>query len=217
MHLSKQCKVSDIVSFGTYPSSLIKDNELINNLNNEPFNQYGVGVFNGQKYLKIGDAYYLFEPIDWIVLEKKQGCVFRLISKNIIDLCFRRIDNKDYKNFLNAVFPNRAFTEKERASLQLIVHKPSNSSSSNNELYNLVVFPSAAVAQKLADSPMVLSDFVKRFTIDGPSSYHLFEEVSGFLGGAFGKIFDIQKKEVVLETNLQFPLGVRPVIEVKVE
>lgn len=206
MHISKQCKVSDIVSFGTYPSSLIKDNELISNLNNESFNQYGVGVFNGEKYLKFGDAYYLFEPIDWIVLEKKQGGVFRLISKNIIDLCPRRIDNNDYKNFLNAVFPNRAFTEKERSSLQF-----------NHERYSLVVFPTDAVAQKLADSPMMLSDFVKRFTIDGPNSYHLFEEAGGFFSGVRGKIFDIQNKEVVWESNSQFPLGVRPVIEVKVE
>lgn len=217
MELTKASKPNDVVSFGTYPSSLVRDEQLITKLNSVLFNQYGVGVLDGKKYLKGIDEYYEFTDLEWIVLQKKPNGIFKLITKNIIDVCPREVKSDinprtgRRSNYLNAIFPNRAFSEKERGMLQMTIREDRS-----DQDYLFVDFPDASVAEKIADVPIEFSDYVKRL-YDGLDSYHLYKRSFNSFVGVLYEAFNIEKKEVFLESNALFPLGLRPVIEVKVE
>ena len=217
MELTKASKPNDLIYFGTYPSSLVKDEQLITKLNSILFNQYCVGVLDGKKYLKCVDEYYEFTNLEWIVLQKKSNGIFKLITKNIIDVCPREVKSNITPrgsrkgNYIYAVFPNRAFSERERGMLQMTIREDGS-----NQEYLFVDFPDASVAEKIADIPIELSDYVKRL-YDGLDSYHLYKRSFNSFAGALYESFNIEKKEVFLESNPFFPLGLRPVIEVKVE
>ena len=217
MELTKTSKPNDVVSFGMYPSTLVTDKKTIKALQTISFNQYGVGLLEGKKFLKSDESFYEFNDLKWIVLKKKPDGVFQLITKDVVDRCPREVKHDNgrtftFFNYLNAVFPNRAFSEKERGMLQMMIN-----SGKHSENYVFVNYPDSSIAEKLSSSPIEFSDYVKRFTGEKPDSYHLFKESIGAFGGTLFETFDIEKKEVFWESNPLFPIGLRPVIEVKAD
>lgn len=204
MELTKSAKVGDIVTFGSYPTSLVNDPSLIQKLKDIPYNQYGVGILNGTKYLKVKEKFYRFEDIEWIVLQKKTQGIFKLISKNLVDKYARGL------HFLNSVFLNRAFSEEQRSMLQIIIREDRFT-----EDYYFVDYPTSQIATKLKDSPLEYSDYIKR-SFGAPDSYHLQKEVFYNFQKMF-EVFNTKQNEVMYDSNfLTESIGVRPVIEVKV-
>ncbi len=218
MELTKKAKPGDIVHFGSYPSSLILDDILIEKIKLLPFNQYGVGMYKGTKYLKEDNKYYKFESLEWIVVSKKPGGIFKLISKNIVDRCSLKYKTSngrscDYFNYKEVIFANRAFNQKERSMLQI------SDDLENSKVYTTVNYPSLVLAKKFADLSMDYSDYVKRyFNGQKPDSYYLYR--NSYIHPSIGyghEAFYVEKKKEFFETNYYFPLGLRPVIIVKVE
>ena len=146
----------DYVTFGSYPQNLIKE-DLTEDIINAEYDKYGIAVINGERYFSgmsdycIGAPnglsfesfriYSKMEPIEWLVLEVKDGKAF-LLSKDILDAeaydtnydiqkdrefalggefynYHTTWNNCTLRPWLNNEFYNLAFTEKDKEGVLL--------------------------------------------------------------------------------------------------
>ena len=147
----------DYVTFGSYPQNLIKEEDLTEDIINAEYDKNGIAVINGERYFS-GMSDYTFgapnglslesfriyskmEPVEWLVLEVKDGKAF-LLAKECLDA--EKYDNNydsdemmrlflagepyDYyptwesctlRTWLNSEFYNLAFTKKDKESVLL--------------------------------------------------------------------------------------------------
>lgn len=148
----------DYVTFGSYPQNLIKEEDLTEDIINAEYDKYGIAVINGERYFSgISDytfglpaeyslrdpfrIYSKLEPVEWLVLDVKDGKAF-LLAKDSLDA--EKFDENydiqkdreaslggepyDYyptwesctlRTWLNSEFYNLAFTEKDKESVLL--------------------------------------------------------------------------------------------------
>lgn len=140
----------DYVTFGMYPQKVVEGDALTDEIVNAEYNSYDVTTVNGKQYARVaqydpwgdfsGYVYGEFEPIEWLVLETKDGKAF-LLSKDILDAqpydskydrdaAFKGVigegpkyvfrvtwEKSTVRTWLNDHFYNNAFTDTERKSV----------------------------------------------------------------------------------------------------
>ncbi|MDD6036492.1 MAG: DUF6273 domain-containing protein [Lachnospiraceae bacterium] len=148
----------DYVTFGSYPQNLIKEEDLTEDIVNAEYDKYGIAVINGERYFSgiteytfglpaeysLRDPFRIYsklEPVEWLVLEVKDGKAFLLAKDSLdaekfdenYDIQQRRNENfggehYDYhptwesctlRTWLNSEFYNLAFTKKDKESVLL--------------------------------------------------------------------------------------------------
>lgn len=84
----------DYVTFGMYPQEIVSGNDLTDDIVNAAYDENGFATVDGKRYHRfaeydVWDAfvqyhYGVFTPIEWLVLETKDGKAF-LLSKYVLD------------------------------------------------------------------------------------------------------------------------------------
>ena len=119
--------MENTILLGNYPQSLVIDKDLIAKLNNCELKD-NICEFEGNRYVKFNDDFFLFEPIEWLVVpENRKLNTVKLISKKVIDFhsFFRKKaedEEFDLIRHLNITFRNLAFNKEEQTKLRYITH-----------------------------------------------------------------------------------------------
>ena len=115
--------MENTILLGSYPQSLVIDNDLIAKLNNRELKD-NICEFEGNRYIKFNGDFFLFEPIEWLVVpENRILNTVKLISKKVIDFhsFFRnKAEDEEFDliRHLNITFRNLAFAKEEQAKLR---------------------------------------------------------------------------------------------------
>lgn len=116
-----------VVRLGEYPQSKVTDSTLAANLNKLTVGADSTVTYNGRRYyLKSEDdskGWFLYEPIEWIVLKSANGKAL-VLSRKVLDSCGLSTawddtawDNSVARKWLNSTFHNRAFSAAEKACI----------------------------------------------------------------------------------------------------
>lgn len=107
--------VGEIVELGSYPQSIVKDDNLIESLNEETVDEFGDTNLAGCTYCNYNGKWYKYEPLKWRIMTVK-GDRAILISDKVIDSKPMNVTgtgnkwvNSFLQNWLTTTFKERAF------------------------------------------------------------------------------------------------------------
>ncbi|MDD4244170.1 MAG: DUF6273 domain-containing protein [Bacilli bacterium] len=147
------------VYFGTYPQTVVADNNLISSLNSlTSTNANGYYEYQGSEYVKVESTpysniyqfmngstikryqtyYFKVEPIKWRVLEEVDDTYTLLseyiIDKQIFDNAFNNYERSEMREWLNNSFYNKSFSTLEKTSIltTIVDNSASTTISSSN-------------------------------------------------------------------------------------
>ena len=114
--------ISDnLITFGTYPQTQIKDATLIAELDKLEVDSNSDVTYNGIKYKKDYSKYFRYEPIVWRILSEDNDSIL-LLSEDTLDSEAYNVSNSSttwekctLRKWLNSTFYNTAFNDKEKA------------------------------------------------------------------------------------------------------
>lgn len=79
--IGQDAEVGESVYIGTYPQSRVDDEELIEQLDERISRNSNKVILSDRQYIKYNNKWYLYEPIEWIVLEVSGESAFLLSKK----------------------------------------------------------------------------------------------------------------------------------------
>ena len=116
-------KVGDIITFGSYPQTVITNDYLKAKLAEQDYDSNGVLYYNGDRYLRDGTNYYGMLPITWRVLSVDSDGLY-VMAEKILDWQECNTSNKDItwadcmlRTWLNGYFYNIAFSDSEKQKI----------------------------------------------------------------------------------------------------
>ncbi|MBQ8574769.1 MAG: hypothetical protein IJ447_01820 [Clostridia bacterium] len=147
-------KTGDIITFGMYPQNYVEDSYLRARLAEQEYDSKGVLYYEGQEYIKIGTAFYYYEPITWRVLSVDSDGLY-VMAEKILDCqpyhqSYTSITWADcsLRTWLNTEFYNMAFSssEKQKINLTHLVNgdNPWHGTYGGIDTYDRVFVPSVA-------------------------------------------------------------------------
>lgn len=138
------------IVFGEYPQTYVTNQNTIKELNNLKVDDNGDITFKGNRY-KVRYVngkydYYLYEPIEWLILRKENDKAF-VMSKLILDAhgLTSSWDTTSWPNslartWLNSEFYNTAFSEDERNCIYVSTVETDRGGTTNDRIF----YPSKA-------------------------------------------------------------------------
>lgn len=114
----------EVIQYGMYPQSKVKDEELLKKLDSLEANANEKIYYGDYIYHKTDkEVYYLYEPIEWYVINEDNGYL-TLLSKKIIDgkvmvssWATNPWETSTLRSWLNSDFINAAFSNKEKKNI----------------------------------------------------------------------------------------------------
>ena len=124
----KEYKIGDLIEFGSYPQSEVTNEELKAALAAQSIDSNGDVLYGGQKYRRVvlsnTSHFYLYEPIEWQVLNCGNDRLF-VVSKNVLSNQKYNSINEDVswenctlRTWLNDLFYNEAFSDTEKNAIK---------------------------------------------------------------------------------------------------
>lgn len=200
---------------GSYPKTLVTDQNLVNELNALECVD-DICEYQGNRYYKLKNKYYLFEPLEWVTVKvnwpKKTEF---MTTKDVIDAHsiyhFKEESEKfDLLRHLNIYFLKIAFNEEERKQLKLMNKVSPNGD--NQRGYVRLLTNSDYKDYDTMFFDTAFTDFARDVADIHRNLYWLGDYQRGCYGRHYLSV-DLDDKNIVYGAYTQY--GIRPVIEVE--
>ena len=117
-------KVGDIITFGSYPQTTVRDDYLRAKLAEQKYDSKGILYYNGNQYFRTaGSTYYYMNSIEWRVLSIDSDGLY-VMAEKILDCQKYNTSNKDItwadcrlRTWLNGYFYDVAFSDSDKQKI----------------------------------------------------------------------------------------------------